>query len=98
MSFRIRGLAPQPFLPYFAMSPAELEQNRALIVRADDDRYPCRVGMRHADIGEEVLLVNFEHQGAATPYRSSHAIYVARGSRKWDERDVVPDVLLTRQL
>lgn len=99
MSFRIRGLAPEPFLRYFEMAPEELRQAGALLVVADDHRYPCRVGLRHADVGEELLLVNFEHQPAATPYRSRHAIYVARGSlAAWDRREIVPECLLTRQL
>jgi hypothetical protein len=99
MSFRIRGLPAAPFERYFDMTPAQLKSAGATIVVADDDRYPCRVGLRHAQIGEQVLLANFEHQPADTPYRSRHAIFVARGSRTArDERDVVPEVLLTRQL
>ena len=38
--------------------------------------YPCRVSLQDAEVGESVLLVNFEHQPAPTPFRSSHAIYV----------------------
>jgi hypothetical protein len=99
MSFRIRGLPARPFHRYFDMAPADLKSIGAMILVADDDRYPCRVGLRHAQVGEQVLLLNFEHQPAETPYRSRHAIFVARGSHKpWDERDRVPDVLSTRQL
>ena len=38
--------------------------------------YPCRVSLQDAEVGESVLLMNFEHQPAPTPFRSSHAIYV----------------------
>ncbi|MBU2676571.1 MAG: DUF1203 domain-containing protein [Gammaproteobacteria bacterium] len=38
--------------------------------------YPCRVSLQDAEIGESVLLMNYEHQTLPTPYRSSHAIFV----------------------
>ena len=44
--------------------------------------YPCRVSLQDAKVGESVLLMNYEHQPAATPFRSSHAIYV----REWASR------------
>jgi hypothetical protein len=99
MGFRIRGLSAQPFERYFRMPAQELASAGAVLMVADDDRYPCRVGLRHAEVGELVLLLNFEHQSARTPYQSRHAIFVACGSRRtWDARDVVPEVLSTRQL
>ena len=48
--------------------------------------YPCRVSLQDAEIGEKVLLMNFEHQPLRTPYRSSHAIFV----REWATQ-AVPD-------
>jgi len=41
--------------------------------------YPCRVSLQDAEFGESVLLLTYEHQPAASPYRSSHAIFV----REW---------------
>jgi hypothetical protein len=38
--------------------------------------FPCRVSLEDAEIGEEVLLLNYEHLPVNTPYRASHAIYV----------------------
>jgi len=37
---------------------------------------PCRVTLSDAEPGENVLLLNYEHQSAPTPYRASHAIFV----------------------
>ena len=42
--------------------------------------FPCRVSLEDVDIGERVLLMNYEHQPAASPYRSSHAIIVREGA------------------
>jgi len=38
--------------------------------------YPCRVSLQDAEIGESVLLLNYEHLPGDSPYRSRHAIFV----------------------
>lgn len=99
MSFRVLGLSPELFTPLFAMSDEELRLRGALRVIADDPRMPCRVSMAHADLGEEVLLLNFEHQPANTPYRSMHAIYVRKLAEcAYQAVDTVPEVLASRLL
>jgi hypothetical protein len=98
-SFRITGLAPDYFRPLFALSDDELHERGARRVFADDARMPCRVSMAHADIGEELLLLNYEHQPANTPYRSTHAIYVRkRAQQAFNAIDTVPEVLTSRLL
>ena len=39
--------------------------------------FPCRVTLEDAEPGGTVLLLNYEHQSADTPYRSRHAIFVS---------------------
>jgi Protein of unknown function (DUF1203) len=97
VSFRITGLAPEPFQPLFELSDEALRERGALRVVADDPRMPCRVSMAHAELGEELLLLNYTHQPANTPYRSTHAIYVRRvADRAFDAVNVVPEVLASR--
>ena len=67
MSFRVRGLSPELFGPLFNLSDAELYRVGARRVFADDPNLPCRVSMAHAEAGEELLLVNFEHQLPTRP-------------------------------
>ena len=99
MSFRVKGLSPEPFRKFFAMSDGELAAIGAVRIVADDDTFPCRVSLGHARRGDELLLLNYEHQPGHSPYRSSHAIYVARGSAEaFDDRDVVPEALRIRLL
>jgi hypothetical protein len=99
MSFRVLGLSPEQFRPLFAMSDARLHELGARRVIADDPRMPCRVSLEHAELGEELLLLNFEHQPANTPYRATHAIYVRKGAdRAFEAVDTVPDVLASRLL
>jgi hypothetical protein len=99
MSFRVLGLSPEPFRPIFAMPDTQLHRLGARRVIADNPRMPCRVSMEHAQPGEELLLLNFEHQPANTPYRATHAIYVRKlADRAYDAVDTVPDVLASRLL
>ena len=97
MSFRVLGLSPDLFRDYFEMSEAQLKAHGGLRIVADRPELPCRVSLGHARVGDEVLLVNFEHQPGDTPYRARHAIYVSRGSTEaFDRVDVVPEVIMTR--
>lgn len=77
MNFRIAGLSPEPFRPLFGLSEAALAA-RGIHRRRADARpgYPCRILLKDAAPGETLLLLNYEHHAAASPYRSSYAIYV----------------------
>ena len=83
MSFRITGLDPKPFAPLFGLVEPELAARGARRVIADaTPGFPDRVELRDAAPGETMLLVNYEHQSADTPYRSRHAISCARAPRR----------------
>lgn len=84
MSFSVTGLDPAPFEPLFALTEAALSARGATRLSADQaDAYPCRVGLRRVEAGEDLLLVHHVHQPAATsPYRASGPIFVGRGSRE----------------
>jgi hypothetical protein len=72
---------------------------RARRVVAGEGGYPCRVSLTHALPGEELVLLNYEHQPGHTPYRSRHAIYVRRASdAAFDGVDVIPEALAVRLL
>jgi len=80
MDFRFSALSVEQFSHLFGKNIETLAQQGVERVIADGKPgYPCRVSLQDAEVGEEVLLMNYEHQPAATPYRSSHAIYV----REW---------------
>jgi hypothetical protein len=100
MSYVVSGLPLDPFQPLFGLPNEALAEKGAVRIRAGDDGlYPCRVLLEDAAPGETVLLLNFEHQPARTPYRSRHAIFVneaARGTRRMVER--MPAILSTRRL
>lgn len=100
MDFRITGLSPELFQPFYGLSDAELAWHGAVRVLADGKpAYPDRIELRDAGPGESVLLVNYTHLPVDTPFRSSYAIYVLEGSRsRYDRVNEVPSVFRPRVL
>ena len=98
MNFTVSGLSPEPFVPLYGLSDGELAERRARRVVVDGSGFPERIEMRDAEPGETLLLVNFEHQDADTPYRSSHAIYVREGATEAWSGDHLPEVMRKRLL
>jgi len=77
MSFVISGLPVDDFRPLFGLSDAQLAERGILRRTAEADRgFPCRLSIADARRGDTLLLLNYEHQPANTPFRASHAIYV----------------------
>lgn len=98
MSFQIHALPYTPFAPLFTLPDAELARRGARRVSVDTNRgFPCRVSLIDASPGETVMLVNYTHQPADSPYRSSHAIYVREHAEQaFPDVDTVPEVLTRR--
>lgn len=100
MSFRITGLDPTPFAGLWDLDDEALAARlaRRVTVTAKPG-YPDRVGLDDLEIGEQALLVNFEHQSGHSPYQSRYAIYVGRGrSVPAVVVDAVPPALAARTL
>lgn len=97
-SFRLVGLPFAPFSHLFALSDAELSVcNARRVVATTKPGFPCRVSLIDADIGDELILLPFEHQAADSPYRSSGPIFVRKAAAQADlDAGVVPDYVRTR--
>ncbi|RAK55714.1 DUF1203 domain-containing protein [Phenylobacterium soli] len=77
MSYVITGLPIEDFRPLFGLSDAELAGRGIQRHTATADHgYACRLTLQDAKTGDTLLLLNFEHQPADTPFRASHAIFV----------------------
>ena len=99
MSFRISGLPAEPFAELFSLSDEALAERRAVRVVADSDSgFPCRISLTNAKRGDTLLLVNYEHQPANTPYYSNYAIYIREGEQQYDRIDDVPELFRRRLL
>jgi hypothetical protein len=100
MSFRVRGLSPEPFRHLFGLSDTALRAHGAQRRVADcTPGFPDRIELRDAQPGESLLLLNHVHQPADTPYRASHAIFVLEGALSaYDAIDEIPEALHRRVL
>jgi hypothetical protein len=100
MSFRITGLSPEPFQELFGLSDESLAAKGVTRHVADKKPgFPDRVELCDAELGQTLLLLNYTHQPADTPYRASHAIYVREGAtERYDRVDAVPAAFLPRTL
>ena len=100
MSYRVTGLDPAPFRQLFGLSDDALAAKGARRLVADaKPGFPDRIEVRDAEPGESLLLLNYTHQPADTPYRASHAIFVREGAETpLDRVDEVPDALRARPI
>lgn len=99
MTYAIQGLEPASFAPLFAMTDAELADVRATRVTAAASRgFPCRVSLRDADAGEDLILLHHTSHAVDTPYRSAYAIFVRKDAEQARFVDCVPPVFEGRPL
>ena len=100
MRYVISGLPIETFRPLFRLSDADLAARGIVRQTAGaDGRYPCRVTLEDAKPGQTLLLLNYEHQDAATPYRSNYAIFVNESAAETRElADALPPVLRGRPI
>ncbi len=100
MGFRISGLPVSDFEGLFGLGDQTLAQRGVERVHiVTPHAAPCRITLEDAEPGETVLLLNYEHQPADTPYRSRHAIFVREtAGETFDTVDVVPDAIRRRLL
>jgi hypothetical protein len=98
VSFQLVGLPYEPFAQLFALPDDELHARNAKRVFADSKPgYPCRVSLADADIGEELLLLPYQHQPAQSPYRASGPIFVRKHAiQRTIEPGLVPDYVGSR--
>jgi hypothetical protein len=99
MHFRLSGLPAEPFAELFTLSDEALAERRAMRVVADQEHgYPCRISLTDAEPGQSLILLNYEHQPANSPFYSTYAIYIREGEEQYDRMNDVPDQLRRRLL
>ncbi len=100
MDFKISALEKDEFSHLFGLDDEALAKHGARRMKVDVNHgYPCRVTLKDAEIGESVLLLNYEHLAVDTPYRSTHAIFVREGaSTRSPIVNRIPDQLQLRLL
>jgi hypothetical protein len=98
MSFIVSALPAAEFQPLFGLSDEALAERGIHRRTVEGPGAPCRLTLEDAAVGETVLLLNYEHQPADTPFRSRHAIFVREGAatRRFAPSEL-PPVFLARK-
>jgi hypothetical protein len=79
VNFRISGLPSEPFEELLDRDADALRAEGIVELRVDEPHtWPCRVTLEDAAPGETVLLLNYRHQPADSPYAASGPIVVRR--------------------
>lgn len=100
MNFQINALSETAFLALFKMNKTErVKHNIVKQIVTQANSTPCRISLKDAKIGDTVLLINYQHLAAATPFQASHAIYITAGATQaFSEKNTVPEMLQSRMI
>lgn len=92
MDYIVKGLPLVSFQPLFGLGDAQLNARGVTRVTADaKPGYPCRVTLEDAEPGESLLLLNWRHLDADSPYRSDGPIFVRESATATREaRNSIP--------
>jgi hypothetical protein len=79
MKFRIKSLDDKEFSALFKLDDSALEKMGAVRMIVDEyPGFPCRVSLEDAQIGEEVILLPYQHHKTNSPYQASGPIFVRK--------------------
>ena len=99
MDYIVKGLPLEDFRPLFGLSESELHERGVARVVADGPGFPCRVTLQDASPGETLLLLNWRHLDAESPYRSDGPIFVREAAlASFEVRNEIPEQQRTRLL
>jgi len=77
--FQVQALDYGQFSGYFNMSDDELAgMHAARMTVSETPGTPCRVSLRDAEVGEEVILISFNHLATGSPYHAQGPIFVRK--------------------
>jgi Protein of unknown function (DUF1203) len=93
--FRVSGIPARVIDELRHLSDNELQKHRAIRRLVDTcPGFPCRVTLEDAEIGESVLLLNFEHLSGTSPYHSVGPIFVREvATETYSRINEIPEVL-----
>ncbi len=80
-NFRISAIE-NTFNHLFDLNTEKLLSNSIVKMIVDKSPgFPCRVSLQDAEIGEEVILLPFQHHKTKSPYQSSGPIFVRKNAK-----------------
>jgi hypothetical protein len=81
-NFIIKSLQDNEFSNLFELDALELGNIGAVRMTVDSfPGFPCRVSLEDAEIGEEVILLPYQHHKTNSPYQASGPIFVRKSAK-----------------
>jgi hypothetical protein len=82
-NFQIEALEASIFTSFFKKTATELSTigAKCMLVK-EKPGTPCRISLADAEVGEEVILLSYEHHVVHSPYQSSGPIFVRKNIEK----------------
>lgn len=78
-NFQFIPLEKEIFQDLFNLNDAALQALGAIRMTVDEKPgFPCRVSLQDAEMGEEVILLSYQHHKVNSPYQSSGPIFVRK--------------------
>jgi hypothetical protein len=80
-NFQVKALPYNQFAHLFSASKEELENIGAVkMIVNEHPGFPCRVSLQDVEIGEEVILLPYQHQKTDSPYQATGPIFVRKNA------------------
>ncbi len=98
--FIISGIKQNEVQHLFDLNEKELQAKGVSKIKVHEKPgFPCRMSLEDANIGEEILAINYEHHKVNSPYRSSGPIFVRFGVEEANlKNNEIPKMLHHRYL
>ena len=82
MNFKLKSLEDTEFANFFEMDKLELDKIGAVKMIVDEfPGFPCRVSLQDAEVGEEVILLPYQHHKTNSPYQTNGPIFVRKTAK-----------------
>ena len=93
--FQVKSIDAKRFSQLFDLPDEALAQLGAVRKTVTQKPgFPCRVSLEDAGIGEEVILLPYEHHAVNSPYQSKGPVYIRKQARPARlEKNTLPDML-----
>ncbi|AYV66155.1 MULTISPECIES: DUF1203 domain-containing protein [Niallia] len=99
-NFQFIALQDNEFNDLFLMDEEELINIGAVKMIADKKPgFPCRVSLKDAEIGEEVILLNYQYHFVNSPYKANGPIFIRKeATTAMLDVNEIPDIIYHRLL
>ena len=80
-NFQIKALPESEFAPLFELDNRELAESGAIRMTVNKKlAFPCRISLEDSELGDEVILLPYQHHKTTSPYQSRGPIYVRKNA------------------